>query len=259
MIAAHRERVGHAFDAASDYARFATVQRRIAAELAKRVVELDIVENPAILEIGCGTGFLTRELLDRGISGRWLITDKAPKMLERCRELVGAAPDRRFSVLDGEYGVAARSGRYDLICASMAVQWFENLEAAVERLIGALNPGGHLVFNTLAAGTFSEWHEAHRKHGLLAGIVPFPPLEILRERLARFSLRGFDLDRHVVAHESARDFVGGLKLIGAATACSGHRPLPPHAMRRVMATFDDMGARATYEVVTCHFVKEGAV
>lgn len=256
MTAIHCDRVGRAFDAAGNYARFATVQRRLAADLAQRVVDLNLTENPAILEIGCGTGFLTRELLDRGVTGSWLITDKAPKMVERCREAVGAASNRRFSVLDGEYGVVEHSGRYDLICSSMAMQWFDDLGSAVRCLIGALKPGGHLVFNTLAAGTFAEWHEAHRKHGLSAGVVRFPRVETLRKQFAQFAMRNFETERHVVSHESARDFVRRLKLIGAATACREHRPLPPRAMRSVMASFDGMGAQATYEVVTCHFVRE---
>lgn len=255
MGAVDCQRVVSAFNGARDYARYATVQRRVAARLAERVLELDLSSEPAVLEIGCGTGFLTNELLDRGISGRWLITDKAPNMVERSREHVGLASSRQFAVLDGEYGMVGHQGRYDLICASLAMQWFDDLRSAVERLIGALNPGGHLVFNTLASGTFREWHQAHRELALSAGAVGFPPAGSLREQLMRAELRSFEVERHVEAHENARDFLARLKLIGAGTARKGHRPLPPTDMRRVMAKFDDMGALATYEVVTCHFAR----
>lgn len=87
----------------------------------------------------------------------------------------------------------------------------------------------------------------------------FPPVAALREQFAPKGLRSFDVQRHVETHDNAREFVGRLKLIGAGTARKDHRPLPPRDMRRVMARFDEMGAQATYEVVTCHFVRDRAI
>ena len=250
----HRERVTNAFDRASDYDRFATVQREAAAALAGRIGVLRLPEDPAILEIGCGTGFLTREVTACCPSGHCTVTDKAPRMVERCQNAIGASPRRRFAVLDGAYGMEPHQRRYDLICSSMAMQWFDDLQTAVGRLVAKLAPGGHLVFNTLAAGTFREWREAHRATGCVAGTVDFPAVASLREMLARFAPLDFAVDHLVEHHRSARDFLARLKLIGAGTARPGHRPLPVGTLRQVIARFEHGGARATYEVVTCHIV-----
>ena len=58
-------------------------------------------------------------------------------------------------------------------------------------------------------------------------------------------------------HRDAREFLTRLKLMGAATARRNHRPVPPGALRQVMARFDSQGASVTYEVVTCH-IRAGA-
>ena len=143
MAQVDRQLVASAFGGARDYAGNAAIQRVIAAELATRIAAAGIAaERPRILEIGCGTGFLTRELLARGFGGEWLITDKSPAMVSRCAAGLGAAPGRSFAVLDGEYGMADHHGAYDLICASMAMQWFDDLAAAVAALVRKLRPGG---------------------------------------------------------------------------------------------------------------------
>lgn len=252
MVAVNPDRVREAFDASADYAGNAAIQRRIAAALADRIKALNLPLVPRILEIGCGTGFLTQELLGRGIAGHWLITDKAAAMVQRCRKAIGDAPSRQFAVLDGEFGTGERDGRFDLICASMAMQWFEDLPAAAARLKARLAPGGHLVFNTLAAGTFNEWREAHRACGLSSGAVAFPAVTELRAAMAGVGAVSSSVEHHVEVHDNARQFLFRLKSIGASTPRNGHKPLAPRQLKQVMKQFDLQGARTSYEVMTFH-------
>ena len=247
-----QSRVTAAFDRAEHYSGYADIQRLIAGELASRIAQLNLPDAARVLEIGCGTGFLTRELLDRKIGHDWLITDKAPAMVERCRSAVGEEPGREFAVLDGEYGLGMIEGRFDIICASMAMQWFDDLSNAVQRLIARLGSGGHLVFNTLASGTFSEWRDAHEQCGLEAGAIVFPEANALIALLRSFSPEILTVERHVEHHDNARKFLDRLKCIGAATPRPSHVPLAPGDLKRVMAAFDRAGAQTTYEVVTCH-------
>ncbi len=252
MTMIDQRRVTAAFDRAEHYAGHAGVQRQVAEGLAARIAALGLPEEARVLEIGCGTGFLTGALLGGGIGGEWLITDKAPGMVERCRSAAGEAPGRAFAVLDGEYGLGALEGRFGLICASMTMQWFDNLPGAVTRLVDLLEPGGHLVFNTLAGGTFGEWRAAHEACGLAAGAVAFPPADEVVATLRHFAPALLTVERHVEHHADARQFLDRLKLVGAATPRPGHVPLSPGDLKRVMAAFDAAGAEATYEVVTCH-------
>lgn len=240
-------RIASAFAQARDYDRQARVQRAVAEALADRIAALPLPPAPRVLELGCGTGFLTQALIARGIGGVWQVTDLAPAMVERCKARVGETPQRRFATLDGEYGTPA-GGPFDLVCSSLALQWFDDGPAALARMAGWLAPGGHCLVTTLGAGTFPEWRAAHAAEGLEPGTPAFPPAS------AFAALPGLSLSvaHHAEQHADARGFLHALKDIGAGTARGGHRPLPPAALRRVMRRFEQAGAVATYEVVTCH-------
>jgi len=238
-------RIAAAFAHARDYDRHARVQRKVAEELADRIAALPLPSSPRVLEIGCGTGFLTQALHTRGLRGEWLVTDIAPAMVERCRTRMAGAPGMTFAELDGEYGTP-ECGPFDLICSSLALQWFDDAPAALERMRGWLTPGGHVMAATLGEGSFAEWRAAHAAEGLTAGTPPFPPAS---------AFTGASVQRNAEQHSGAREFLHALKAIGAGTADPAHRPLSPRALRRVMARFDASGASVTYEVVTCHLTR----
>lgn len=253
MISPPRERMVRAFSAADQYDRNARVQRRVADRLALDIAELDLPPSPRVLEIGCGTGFLTEALTRAGIGGEWMVTDIAPAMLRRCRERLGEQSGIRYAELDGEYPTLDREERFDLICSSLAAQWFDDLEVAMTRLLGHLAPGGHCIVTTLAAGTFTEWHSAHLAEGLTPGTPQYPSMAELAA-MRPLGLEGrHRIDHYVEQHDNARDFLRSLKSIGAGTAHGEHHPLRSGELRRVMDAFDRTGARITYEVATCHF------
>ncbi len=239
-------RLAHAFDAAAaSYDEHAPVQRTTAVRLAERIAALPLPARPRILEIGCGTGFLSQALRERIGPADWVITDLSPAMLAACRARLGDPADARFSVLDAEKAEPDGQG-FDLICASLAFQWLGDLPAAIGRLSGLLKPGGHLAFATLADGTLEDWRRAHVDLGLRAGTPAFPSIADLRT-LAEGRIR-IDAEWIVQAHDDGRDFLRGLKGIGARTPVEGRQPLGSGALRRVMRRFEALGGVAAYHV-----------
>lgn len=235
-------RIARAFDRAEAYDQHAEVQRRVAAALAARVAALPLPPCPRVLEIGCGTGLLGRELIDRLPNADWTMTDIAPAMVERARAHFKGRGNVEFAVMDGEH--PDRPGPFDLIVSNLALQWFMDLAGGVARLRRLLAPGGWLAFTTLADGTFAEWQEAH---GDLPAATPhFATAAALEALGLEISVR----DEHV-RHGSARAFVRGLKALGAATPRAGHRPLRPAELRAVLERFEAVGAPARYVVATC--------
>lgn len=233
---AEAARIARAFDAAAAYDAHAVVQRQVADWLAERIVAV-APPAPRVLEVGCGTGFLTGATLPRLVHPDWLMTDIAPAMLARG---MAAHPGVRGRVMDGEYPDLPGEAPFDLIVSSLAVQWFGDLDAGLRRLAGLLAPGGRMLATTLVEGTFAAWHEAHRAEGYEAGSPVYPPVEAL----------GWSVEtrRFAQRHESAAAFMRALRAIGAGTPREGHQPIPPGAMRRIARRFEAGGAVATYEV-----------
>jgi malonyl-CoA O-methyltransferase len=248
---AHREVVARAFAGAQHYDDHARVQREVAQKLAHRIAALPVPVEPRLLEIGCGTGFLTQALREEGLAGEWLVTDLAPAMLDRAEarlqcSAVGAGPRLTFAQLDGEHDTPP-GGPFDLICASLATQWFADEPKALHRWRQWLAPGGQIMVATLGRGTFAQWREAHEAEGLTPGTLPFTTPAAL-EALSPAELI---VEHHHERHADARAFLHAVRSIGAGTPAIGHVPLSPLALRRVMRWFEAEGAVATYEVVTC--------
>lgn len=235
-----------AFDRADRYDAHAATQHAVAQALAERIAALDLPRAPRVLEIGCGTGFLTEALLPR-IGGLWTVTDLAPAMLDRCHARIGERDDVRFRTMDGERPDLPH-GSFDLICSSLAFQWFADLPGAIGRLTRLLAPGGRLLFATMAENSFAEWRRAFAEAGLPAATPDYPSAEALAAMIPGDAEGGIAEDRFVERHADARAFLAALRGIGAQSPREGHRPLPIAALRRVMAAFDASGASVTYHV-----------
>ncbi len=229
--------VARAFAAhAGDYERHASLQAEIAARLA---VLLPPLNQPDILEIGCGTGFLTRHLLDQYSHGDFLITDLANEMVDQCRARYQSTNGRaiRFAVMDGE--VPECEAGFDLIAMSMTLQWFSDPVGGIDRLKALLKPGGQLLYATLAPNNCPEWRSAQDLCGLRNGMIPMPEMPGVVERESR-----------EVNYGSAIAFLRALRSIGANTPRPGYAPLPPGSLRAALRRLDqDHGARVTWRIV----------
>ena len=240
-----KQRIGRAFAAAAPtYESRASVQRLAAERLAGMIAALPLPARPRVLEIGCGTGFLTAAL-GRSLPGAQIVaTDLALPMIIACR---AANPRPAYAVMDGERPCFAPAS-FDLVCASLAVQWFEEREASLNGLCRLLAPGGRLAFSTLLAGAFDEWRRAHENEGLEVGALDFAA----PDELQHFSYEGAALslvqERVVERHTDGAAFVRTLKAVGAGTPRPGRLPLSAPQLRRVLRRFEAAGAAATYHL-----------
>lgn len=220
----HKNLIRRHFGAAgASYASEARMQAEAAALLTARLPDIAVARG---LEIGCGTGFLTKALLARYPDAAWTITDLSPEMLEVC---AGAFPSQaRFEVQDGE--ALSLAGPFDLIASNLAFQWFENLPGAVTRLRALLATGGRLMFTTLGEGTFAEWRTLLAGYSLSAGTPDYPSITTLQEQL------GADLDIQKISmretYENPLAFLRHLRAIGAHTPRADHRPARLRAVLR---------------------------
>ena len=132
----------------------AAVQRGMAETLAAL---LPAREYAAILEIGCGTGQLTRLLAGRFSCREYLANDLVP---ECAAHLAGILPEARFLAgnIDGVAPQLAhtRAGTFDLIISNACLQWSRRLPETLHALRDCLTSGGVLAFSLFGQDNLRE-------------------------------------------------------------------------------------------------------
>lgn len=247
------------FDAAAaGYERHARVQHAVADHLLACIARQALPPAPRILEIGCGTGILTRKLAARFTQADWTITDLAPAMLEQARQALRLGDKARFHIMDGEHPEPPAADRqFDLICSSMALQWFSNPAQGMARLADLLTPGGCLAVAVPIQGSWTEWRAAHRSLGLSSATIPFPAAARLRPPNDAFQ-SDMHMHRYIDECGSALGFLRHLRGIGASAPRPGSRPLSVRQLRQVCAAFEQTGARCSYRIAFSLWRRQGA-
>jgi trans-aconitate 2-methyltransferase len=91
-----------------------------------------------VLDLGCGTGRLTKEIADRGAAVTGL--DASAEMIAEARRLY---PAIRFDVGDARTFMVAEP--FDAVFSNAVLHWIRPPEAAVRQIAAALRPGGRFV------------------------------------------------------------------------------------------------------------------
>lgn len=221
---------------ALDYERHADLQRSVADRLA---LLLPPLEHPRVLELGCGTGFLSRHLLAQYPDGNFVFTDLAKAMLEQCRLNFGvqARGRARFIQMDGNQPDGAL-GSFDLIATSMALHWLGDPIASLASLRPLLAPHGVLVFAALGPESFTEWRSVLEAEGLPNGMVTSPLLP------------GIVAEERSIVDASTLAFLRRMKRVGGTTPREGYAKLSPGQLRRAIRECDaKTGGRITWHIV----------
>ncbi|MBF0624305.1 MAG: methyltransferase domain-containing protein [Magnetococcales bacterium] len=254
----HKRRVAIAFEGAGAYHERARVQRQVADRLGERLAALPLAGEPRVLELGCGSGFLSTALQRIRPRGWFLHTDLAPAMVHRCRDHLAFQPGRRaFAVMDGER--LATKGFLDLIASSMTFQWFTDLPGALARMAALLVPDGHLAFATLGEETFREWRGICNRQGVACGTPDYPTAGTLRDWWPAGGRGWLEEEYIAVSHPSGLDFLQELKAIGAHRAAVDHQPVSAGDLRRLLRTMNPAagdGFTVTYHILYGFFTRD---
>jgi malonyl-CoA O-methyltransferase len=230
-VTKHKSRIAARFGAAAvDYDAHSPFQREAALRLAQQVKRLVLPAHPRVLEIGCGTGHLTRELLP-ALGGAWFASDVAPAMLAECRQRLGH--QAHYIAMDGERPAFADSS-FDLIVSSLTAQWFADLRRTLAALAALLAPGGRIALATLGADTLAEWREAHTALGLRAATPVYPDAAALARAFPTTLRTRVSEERIAEPIGNPLDFVRGWRAIGADTPKPGVAPLTAGQLRKVL-------------------------
>lgn len=122
--------------------------------------------NMRMVDLGCGTGRLTRALHEQLHARETTGIDRSGRMLEQSRQ--DAVPGLVFEEATIEAFPGER-GAFDLIFSNAAYHWVEDHPALLARLAAALTPSGQLAFQVPA----QHDQPSHRLAERLAAEEPF--------------------------------------------------------------------------------------
>jgi SAM-dependent methyltransferase len=100
-----------------------------------------------VLELACGTGILTRRLLDQlPPTARLVATDLSPAMLDYAEGQVGQSDRIRWQQADAT-ALPFPDATFDVVACQFGVMFFPDKLAAMREVRRVLRPGGSFLFN----------------------------------------------------------------------------------------------------------------
>ncbi|MFA9460143.1 methyltransferase domain-containing protein [Thiohalorhabdus sp. Cl-TMA] len=173
--------------AAATYDRHAALQRRVAAEVAELYRGLAPTHAACVLDLGCGTGYVGRDLMAGTAAPEAVVAlDLAHPMTRR-----GRVPGHPAVTGDADR-LPFVPGAFDAVVSSLTLQWANDLRAALRGIVATLRPGGLLIASTLLAGTLRELDTALRRTGGAGRAGPFLETSDAEAALASAGLAGYE-------------------------------------------------------------------
>jgi trans-aconitate 2-methyltransferase len=112
------------------------------AEWAEGVLgRLRLGGDETVLDAGCGSGRVTRMLLERLPEGRVVAVDSSPSMVAEARE---ALDPERTTVFEADLAQLRLDEPVDLAFSNAVFHWVPDHDALFARMFEALRPGGRL-------------------------------------------------------------------------------------------------------------------
>lgn len=216
---------------ASTYHTAGEFQATVAQTLVPRLSNIS-AEN--ILEIGCGTGYLSQHLIALFPNASLLLTDIAPAMIKTCKNNFSHYKKIKTMCIDAES--MTTEPEFDLITSSMTLHWFENPMLSFKKISDKLRPGGKFIFSMLGEGSLIEWRQMCEQFQLASQKRVFPNKEAVMNYIPGLTV---DVQIFQQRYANAYEFLQSLKLIGARAPDKNHYPDSAVKLRRLFRHYSN--------------------
>lgn len=240
--------------AASTYDSVAQVQRHAADRLLEQIPREYAAER--VLDVGCGTGYLTR-LAARRWPGAFVVgIDHAPGMIDQALRL--ATPDLQvvFNCVDA-WAFDVREP-FDVVLSSSTLHWMHPPEIAFQKMASFARKQGLMAVSLMLRGTLGELKEAR---ALAAPDCPpmaeLPGAAEIESAIRHAGIRLWrsEIEERVIRAPTAVALLEALRRLGVTGGIfsRGFRPLRRSEIARLAELYEERyrdgdGVRATYVI-----------
>ena len=256
--------------AANTYDAAAILQKQVREEMLNR---LDLVKlTPhTILDAGCGTGAASHALQKRFVKSQVISLDFALPMLQKTRvgsdntglmhQIKGMLSGVKHNLVCADIeSLPLASKSVDLVWSNLAIQWCNDLDAALLEFYRVLQPEGLLMFSTFGPDTLKELRVATGRQDGMTSVSRFIDMHDIGDALVRagFSAPVLDVERFTLTYDDVKSVMRDLKSIGAHNATDGRARglLGRGFLQKLESNYEqyrtDGKLPATFEVVYGH-------
>jgi malonyl-CoA O-methyltransferase len=131
----------------------AFAQRKIAFQLSLLIPDWYSANPSVVMEIGCGTGLLTRRLAAMFPRAAFCLNDINDKIEEILPQLF---PRGNYIFLSGDAQLTEFPSNVSLVLSSSVIQWFDNLHIFSDKIYRSLANGGYAFISTFGRNNLKE-------------------------------------------------------------------------------------------------------
>ena len=254
-----QQRVRQAFDKAADsYDKAAVLQK----EVCKRLLEkLDVVQlSPEwILDAGTGTGEAVKPLQKKYKKADVVLLDLSESMLQKAVKQ-GVMFRKPHQVCGNIESLPFANQSFDLLFSNLAMQWCNDLGAALTEFKRVLKPGALLQFATFGPDTLKELRASWKKVDEAVHVNSFIDMHDIGDGLlqAGFAEPVMESEIITVNYKEVDTLMQDLRDIGANVTANGHRQglLTRNMLKQLREAYEeyrlDDVLPASYEIVYGH-------
>ena len=250
--------------AAPQYDAAAVLQREVCSRMLAR---LDYIKDKplAVLDVGSGTGWGTRQLGERYPAAQVVALDIAMGMLQTARgtsswwRKLFASNAPRYVCADTE-ALPLAANSFDLVWSNFALQWCNDLPATFVELHRVMRTDGLLMFTTFGPDTLKELRSAFDGVDGHNHLNRFTDMHDIGDMLkgAGFAEPVMDMEYMTLTYNDVKAVMQDLRSIGAHNATTGRSTgmMGKKAWGMVLQNYErlrrDGKLPATFEVIYGH-------
>jgi malonyl-CoA O-methyltransferase len=233
---------------ARQYDLHSSLHRQIAEELF-----IQVTKEPrprALLDVGCGTGYLTSRLKDRFPQSKIIGLDFAEDMLK----VAGSKRGDITWVLADSHNLPFGDDCFDILTSNLAYQWPDDLCRVFSEARRVLTPGGLLACTLFGYHTCQELFRSLDEAKVALRFTRLPGISQVRHALTASGFQNLQIDSELIEVEfnGMQALIAWLKSIGANNLGQGF--LGPEVLSHAASIYRKrfsylQGVAATFEVI----------
>ncbi len=206
----------HFENAANNYDAAAVLQREIAKRMGERLDYIKL-QPQAVLDAGCGTGFITKDLLKRYPKSQVLALDLALNMTKQTKKQGSWLRKPKLVCADAEQ-LPLKNECVDLLVSNLMIQWSNDLAKMFTGFHSVLKPNGLLLFSTFGPDTLKEMRESWSSVDKTPHTSSFVDMHEIGDALlkAGFINPVTDMELITMTYSNVRQLMKDIKQIGAS-------------------------------------------